>query len=85
MRKRTSKRRSSDVNLLSVSVVEAVTGEKPGHGSLVRKNPAAVALGKPGGVKGGPARAAKLSAGKRRQIARRAAEIRWSKKRQYAK
>ncbi len=44
-----------------------------------KKNPAAVALGKLGGMKGGKARAAKLSAQKRREIAQRAAKARWGK------
>ena len=43
------------------------------------KNPAAVALGRLGGLKGGPARAVRLSAGRRSEIARRAAQTRWSK------
>ena len=42
------------------------------------KNPAAVALGKLGGAKGGAARAAKLSAKKRSAIAKQAAKARWS-------
>ena len=41
------------------------------------KNPAAVALGRLGGKKGGPARAEKLSASRRSEIARRAAQARW--------
>ena len=44
-----------------------------------KKNPAAVALGKLGGVKGGRARAAKLSPEDRRAIAQRAAQARWAK------
>ena len=44
-----------------------------------KKNPAAVALGKLGGLKGGPARAAKLSAKERSRIAKRAVEARWEK------
>jgi hypothetical protein len=43
------------------------------------KNPAAVALGKLGGSKGGTARAAKLSAEERKTIAQRAAKARWEK------
>ena len=43
------------------------------------KNPHAVALGMMGGKKGGKARAAKLSADERRQIAKRAARARWAK------
>lgn len=44
-----------------------------------RKNPAAVALGRLGGKKGGLARAAKLSPQQRTRIARKAAKARWSK------
>lgn len=44
------------------------------------KNPAAVALGRLGGKKGGKARAAKLSAERRVEIARKAAQARWSKR-----
>jgi len=43
------------------------------------KNPAAVALGRLGGLKGGPARARKLSAKRRRDIAQSAARARWKK------
>lgn len=44
---------------------------------MPQKNPAAVALGRLGGKKGGPARAKKLTAEQRREIARKAAEKRW--------
>jgi len=44
-----------------------------------KKNPAAVALGKLGGSKGGRARAAKLSADERKAIAQRACAARWAK------
>ena len=44
-----------------------------------KKNPAAVALGKLGGFKGGHARAAKLTPEERRTIAQRAAKARWAK------
>lgn len=43
------------------------------------KNPAAVALGRMGGLKGGKARAAKLSPAKRKAIAKKAAKARWGK------
>jgi len=46
---------------------------------LAKQDPAAVALGKLGGLKGGPARAKKLSAKKRKAIAQKAAKARWSK------
>jgi len=45
-----------------------------------RKNPHAVALARLGARKGGLARAAKLTAQERREIARRAAEARWRKR-----
>ncbi len=58
-------------------VIERMTGEK-----LPRaKNPAAVALGKLGASKGGKARAAKLQAKRRTEIARKAARKRWGKPR----
>jgi hypothetical protein len=44
-----------------------------------KKNPHAVALGKRGGSKGGKLRAAKLSAERRREIARNAVLARWAK------
>ena len=43
------------------------------------KNPAAVALGKLGGAKGGKARAEALSPAKRTEIAKRAAKARWGR------
>jgi hypothetical protein len=70
MPKRSSKAsRPEDVNETAFRVLREATGEK---------NPAAVALGGLGGKKGGPARAAKLSAKKRSQIARKAAMTRWT-------
>lgn len=45
-----------------------------------RKNPAAVALGRLGGIKGGPARAASLTPEERQRIAKEAARVRWSQK-----
>lgn len=47
---------------------------------VVGKNPAAVALGKLGGAKGGKARAAALSPKKRSAIAKKAARARWAKR-----
>jgi hypothetical protein len=48
--------------------------------SSLTKNPAAAALGRLGGLKGGKARAAKLTQEERTSIARNAATARWSKK-----
>lgn len=47
----------------------------------MKKNPAAVALGRLGGLKGGKARAAKLSSARRAEIAKKAALTRWAKSR----
>lgn len=44
------------------------------------KDPAAVALGRKGGLKGGPARAAKMTADERAESARKAAQARWRNK-----
>jgi len=48
--------------------------------TVKKKNPAAVALGRLGGLKGGPARMIKLSAKRRSEIARNAVLARWSRK-----
>jgi len=60
-----------DINKLAKKIVDKATSEK---------NPAAVALGRMGGLKGGPARAAKLSSAKKREIAINAAKSRWGNK-----
>ncbi len=73
MPKRTSK---EDVNTVAASIVGQTTGATVHH----QKNPAAVSLGRLGGLKGGKARADKLTPEKRKEIAQRAALIRWKKK-----
>jgi hypothetical protein len=45
----------------------------------ITKNPAAVALGRKGGKKGGPARAARLTPAQRSESARKAVQARWAK------
>lgn len=67
------KRSSRDVNVLAARIVKETAGL-----DLDGKNPAAVALGRRGGLKGGKARAEKLSPQERKMIAKRAAEARWS-------
>jgi hypothetical protein len=67
-----------DLNQIAANIVALTTGTKPK--AEVVKNPAAVALGRLGGLKGGKARAESLSAAKRKEIAKRAASARWSKK-----
>lgn len=71
-----SKKDAQDVNELAASIVAKLTA---GAQEETRKNPAAVALGRMGGLKGGKARAKKLSAKKRSEIARKAAKARWRK------
>jgi len=53
--------------------------DKPSEETKPEKNPAAVALGRLGALKGGKARAEKLSPRKRKAIAKKAAQARWSK------
>jgi hypothetical protein len=72
-----------DFTRTALSVVEQAIGEKwdgsPLPDKNAGKNPAAVALGKLGGAKGGAARAAALSPRKRSLIAKKAAQARWGK------
>ena len=80
MRKRTPKS-DEDVNEAAFDIVKKATKKTkktpPDKPKASAKNPAAVALGKLGGLKGGPARAKKLSKKRRSEIARRAARARW--------
>ena len=72
MLERSSKKQiPKDPNELAAYIVEAAINEP------IEKNPHAVALGRLGGKKGGPARAQKLTAKQRKEIARKAAEARW--------
>jgi hypothetical protein len=81
------KKKTSDVNVTAFEILEAVTGE-PAHASHNGtpkkkdppvKNPAAVALGRLSGLKGGKARAEKLSSKRKKEIAKQAAAARWNK------
>jgi hypothetical protein len=68
----------ADINKRAKSIVDLATGgEEPDTSG---KNPAAVALGRLGGLKGGKARAESLTAKKRSEIAKGAAAARWHKK-----
>jgi hypothetical protein len=72
------KRSSSDINETAFRIVQQSTGQAapvppPAH----IKNPAAVALGRLGGLKGGKARATNLTAKQRKDIALKAAKARW--------
>jgi hypothetical protein len=75
------KKRPRDISQLAASIVAEATGkDQPQAESTGKeKNPAAVALGRLGGLKGGRARARKLTAKKRKEIARKAAKARWGK------
>jgi hypothetical protein len=66
-----------DINQMAANVVALTTGTKLKE--EVAKNPAAVELGRLGGLKGGKARAAKLSSARRKAIAKKAAASRWKK------
>jgi hypothetical protein len=70
-----------DTNLLAHKILQMAIGEdvepeKPDDG----KDPAAVALGRKGGLIGGKARWEGVSKKKRSIIARKAAKARWEKK-----
>lgn len=69
------KARRDDLNALAFNIMQQATGQVTPEEST--KNPAAVALGRLGGLKGGAARAKKLSKAKRSAIAKKAAKKRW--------
>ena len=69
--------KEDDVNQLAANIVSQATGENDDE--KPPKNPAAVALGRLGGLKGGKARAAKLSPEQRSEIAKKAALAMWGK------
>jgi hypothetical protein len=71
-------KRPRDTNQLAKWIVDQSTGQLPDTNE--GKNPAAVALGRLGGLKGGKARAEKLSRRKRQTIAKKAARARWNGK-----
>lgn len=72
MPKRSSRKR--DTNVIAASIIKQATDE-----AQIVKNPAAVALGRLGGLRGGKARANKLTPEQRREIAQKAARARWHK------
>ena len=78
MPKRSSKPR--DLNALAFNIVGKAIGDIKPEEEKSKKNPAAVALGKLGGLKGGKARAKVLSAKRRKAIAREGAAARWRKR-----
>ncbi len=71
------KHSSKDENQIAASILSQITQAATQQPT---KNPAAVALGRLGGLKGGKARAKKLSSKRRKAIARKAAKSRWASK-----
>jgi hypothetical protein len=83
MPKRSSRKKPQpepDINQLAAHIVAQSTGQTQPDQRKPEKNPAAVALGRLGGLKGGRARAAKLSDKQKVRIARHAAKVRWRSK-----
>lgn len=68
-----------DLNALAKAIVDRATGEAPPE-PKTPKDPAAVELGRRGGLKGGRTRAASMTPEQRSEAARRAAEARWAKR-----
>ena len=73
----TKPKRPRDTNQLAKFIVDVATGEADEPKADDGKDPAAVALGRKGGLKGGVARAQKLTAKRRSEIAKNAAKARW--------
>ena len=77
-----AKKRPRDPAQLAKFVVDVATGEIEDREPTPEeqgKDPAAVSLGRRGGLKGGDARASSLSSAKRKEIASKAAQARWEK------
>jgi hypothetical protein len=75
MPKRSSKQK--DPQQLARSVLDQIAPDVEPKKRAKQKNPAAVELGRLGGLKGGKARAEKLTPAKRKEIAKKAAAARW--------
>lgn len=75
-------KRPRDINQLAKLLTEQATGSSLPEpaGAEDGKNPAAVALGRLGGLRGGKARAKKLTKAERTTIAKKAANARWGNK-----
>lgn len=75
-----SRKRPRDVNELARQLVDEGTGAEPKYDPYEGKNPAAVELGRRGGLKGGKARASKMTPEERSEAARKAAAARWARR-----
>ena len=82
---RSRKPRPRDPNQLAKLIVDIATGQVEDRADSqpeeTGKDPAAVSLGRRGGLKGGKARMQKLSKPDRIELAKKAARARWSKER----
>jgi hypothetical protein len=74
-----SRKRPTDPNELAKQLVDEATGAEPKYDPDEGKDPAAVALGRKGGLKGGKARAARMTPEQRSEAAKKAAAARWNK------
>ena len=72
------RKRPTDLNRLAFSIVTDATSDEPEPDPYEGKDAAAVELGRKGGLKGGRARAEKLTPEQRSEIAKKAAAARWS-------
>ncbi|MBA2592826.1 MAG: histone H1 [Pseudomonadota bacterium] len=72
--------RPRDPNQRAKLIVDLATGQVEDKDPNEGKNPAAVKLGRAGGLKGGPARAASMTPEERRKAASKAGRARWGKK-----
>lgn len=72
-------KRPTDTNKKAKSIVDIATGEIEDTASQDAIKATASALGRKGGLKGGPARAKALTSKKRSEIAKKAAKARWHK------
>lgn len=79
MHKRSSTKKPRDLNQLAAAIMDEATNEDTPAIPDDGKDPHAVALGRKGGAKGGPARAAALTPERRKEIAQKAVAARWSK------
>lgn len=79
---RRMKKTPRDLNKLAAFILDEATNETTENKevNISNKNPAAVALGRLGGLKGGKARAESLTAKRRKEIAEKASAARWKKK-----
>ena len=79
MRKRSRKQEPEDINQIAALIIRKST-EEPDFSDDKARSAFARALGRLGGLKGGHARAAKMTDAERRESASNAARARWAKR-----